>query len=130
MTTAPMIHFIEAYLQNRRISNDDCNFLFNYATERKPGDANVNGVMMVEQNIRCSNGFVHKMGDVMTPLPNLANVIAGMPRAQQYSKMLDRFSAPYYDESLTREYNRLYGTSYDSVFQKRYFLNVHKKDSL
>ncbi len=24
----------------------------------------------------------------MTPLPNLANVIAGMPRAQQYSKML------------------------------------------
>lgn len=121
MTTAPMIHFIEAYLQNRRISNDDCNFLFNYATERKPGDANVNGVMMVEQNIRCSNGFVHKMGDVMTPLPNLANVIAGMPRAQQFSKMLDRFSAPYYDESLTREYNRLYGTSYDSVFQKRYF---------
>ena len=65
MTTAPMIHFIEAYLQNRRITNDDCNFLFNYSTERQAGDANVNGVNIAEQNIRCSNGFVHKMAEVM-----------------------------------------------------------------
>lgn len=120
-TTAPMVHFIEAYLQNRRISNEDCNFLFNHESERKAGDANVNGVNMAEQNIRCSNGFLHRMSEVMTPLPNLANLIAGLARAKNYSRMLDRFSAPYYDESLTREYNRLYGTNYDSVFQKRYF---------
>ena len=120
-TTAPMIHFIEAYLQNRRITNDDCNFLFNYISERQPGDANVNGVNMEEQNIRCSNGFVHKMAEVMTPLPNLANRIAQLPRAKTFSKLLDRYSAPFYDEAITREYNRLYGTSYDSVFQKRYF---------
>ena len=121
MTTTPMIHFIEAFLQNRRITNEDCNFLFNYTTNRQAGDANVNGILMTEQNIRCSNGFVHKMGEVMTPLSNMAEVVAGMPRAQQFSKLLDRFSAPFYNESATREYNRLYGTSYDSVFQKRYF---------
>lgn len=120
-TTAPMIHFIEAYLQNRRITDDDCNFLFNYTTERQSGDANVNGVMMAEQNIRCSNGFIHKMAEVMTPLPNMANVIAGLPQAQQFSNLLERFSAPFYSRSLTDEYNRLYGTNYDSVFQKRYF---------
>ena len=121
MTTTPMIHFIEAYLQNRRITNDDCNFLFNYTTDRQAGDANVNGVEMVEQNIRCSNGFIHKMAEVMTPLPNLANRIAQLPRAQKYSKLLERFSAPFYNETATREYNRLYGTNYDSVFQKRFF---------
>ena len=121
MTTAPMIHFIEAFLQNRSITNDDCNFLFNYTMERQAGDANVNGVMMAEQNIRCSNGFVHRMAEVMTPLPNLANLIAQMPQAKQWSSFLDRFSAPFYSREATREYNRLYGTSYDSVFQKRYF---------
>ncbi len=120
-TTAPMIHFIEAFLQNKLITNDDCNFLFNYETERQAGDANVNGVMMEEQNIRCSNGFIHKMAEVMTPLPNLADLIAQMPRAQLFSSLLERFSAPFYSQTVTQEYNRLYGTSYDSVFQKRYF---------
>ena len=121
MTTAPMIHFIEAYLQNRQITNADCDFLMNHTTQRKAGDASVNGVNMVEQNIRCSNGFIHKMGEVTPPLSNMANVIAGMSRAQKYSELLDRFSAPFYNETATREYNRLYGTNYDSVFQKRYF---------
>lgn len=121
MTKTPMIHFIEAYLQNRRITNADCDFLMNHTTQRKAGDASVNGVNMVEQNIRCSNGFIHKMGEVIPPLSNMANVIAGMPRAQKYSELLERFSAPFYNETATREYNRLYGTNYDSVFQKRYF---------
>lgn len=128
-TTAPMIHFIEAYLQNRRITNDDCNFLFNYSTERQAGDANVNGVNIAEQNIRCSNGFVHKMAEVMPPLPNLANRIAQLPRAKTFSKLLDRYSAPFYSETLTREYNRLYGTSYDSVFQKRFFSERSQPDA-
>lgn len=121
MTTPPMIHFIEDFLQNRKITNEDCNFLFNYTTERQSGDANVNGVMIEEQNISCLNGFVHKMAEVLPTLPNLAQRIAQMPRAQQYSALLDRFCAPYYSEEATSEYNRLYGTSYDSVFQKRYF---------
>lgn len=122
LTTQPMIHFIEDFLNNRRITNEDCNFLFNYEIERKAGDANINGVMMEEQNIRCSNGFVHKMAEVITPLPNLAELIENKPQTSEYSKLLERFSAPYYcGEAVTREYNRLYGTSYDSVFQKRYF---------
>lgn len=120
-TTAPMVHFIEDFLNNKKITNEDCNFLFNYETERHAGDAHVNGVLMEEQNIRCSNGFVHKMADVITTLPNMADRIARMPRAQAYSKLLDRFSAPYYSAEATTEYNRLYCTNYDSVFQKRYF---------
>lgn len=120
-TVPPMIHFIEAFLQNREITNEDCNFLYNYEMQRKPGDANVNGVMMVEQNIRCANGFVHKMGEVMTPLPNMADLISTMPRTQLYAKLLNRFCAPYYDENTTKEFNALYGMTVDSVFQKRYF---------
>ena len=122
ITAPPMIHFIESFLNNRLITNADCNFLFNYQTERQPGDANVNGVMMVEQNIKCSNGFVHKMGEVMTPLPNMAELINQKPNTQGYAKLLNRYCAPYYaGDEATREYNRLYNANIDSLFERRYF---------
>lgn len=123
-TTPPMIHFIEAFLTNKLITNDDCDFLFNYKTHRQPGDANVNGIMMEEPNIKCANGFVHKMAEVMTPLPNMADFITQHSTTQGYAKLLNRFCAPYgYGQSdePTREYNRLYNTNVDSVYEKRYF---------
>jgi len=122
ITAPPMIHFIEAFLNNKLISNSDCDFLFNYEGERQPGDANVNGIKMEEQNIKCSNGFVHKMAEVMAPLPNMADLINNKPNTQGYAKLLNRFCAPYYAGlEETREYNRLYKTDIDSLFEKRFF---------
>ena len=121
-TTPPMIHFIEMFLNNQLITNDDVDFLFNFKRDRKPGDADVNGIIMEEQNIKCSNGFIHKMAEVVTPLQNMAELIRTTKNAQGYSKLLDRYCAPYYaGDVVTREYNRLYGTNVDSVFQKSYF---------
>lgn len=121
-TAPPMIHFIESFLDNKLITNEDCNFLFNHVTERQPGDANVNGIMMEEQNIKCSNGFVHKMAEVITPLPNMAQLINQKANTSEFAKLVDRFCAPYYAGDVnTREYNRLYNTNIDSLFQKRYF---------
>ena len=122
MTTPPMIHFIEDFLTNRLITNDDCYFLFNKTTKRKSGDANVNGINMTEQNIKCSNGFIHKMGDVITSLPNMAQIINNKAQTSEYANLLNRFCAPYYaGDEATKEYNRLYNANVDSVFQKRYF---------
>lgn len=121
-TAPPMIHFIEAFLNNKLITNEDCNFLFNYTTQRKAGDANVNGVAMEQQNIKCSNGFVHRMAEVITPLPNMAELINQKPNTQGWAKLLNRYCAPYYaGDEATREYNRLYGTEIDSLFEKRFF---------
>lgn len=122
ITAPPMIHFIESFLVNKLITNDDCDFLFNYQTKRQPGDANVNGIMMAEQNIKCSNGFVHKMAEVNTPLLNMAEFINQHPTTQGYAKLLNRYCAPYYaGDEATREYNRIYGTEIDSLFEKRFF---------
>lgn len=121
-TTPPMIHFIEAFLANKLITNDDCNFLFNYESSRQPGDANVNGIKMEHPNIKCSNGFVHEMKDVLTPLPNMAELIRQKKNVSEFSRLLERFCAPYYvGQELTTEYNRIYNTNVDSVFEKRYF---------
>ena len=124
VTVPPMIHFIEMFLENKLITNADCDFLFNYEGQRQPGDANVNGIMMTEQNIKCSNGFVHKMAEVLTPLPSMADLITEKPNTQGYAKLLNRFCAPYrhdINDEFTREYNRLYNTNIDTLYEKRYF---------
>lgn len=121
MTITPMIHFIESQLDRNRITNSDYNFLLNHTTNRRAGDASVNGIPVVSENVKCSNGFVHQMAEVMTPLPNMAEVIRTKSTTKQYSQLLERFCAPYYSEVATQEYNRLNGTTVDSVFQKRYF---------
>lgn len=127
-TAPPMIHFIESFLENKLITNEDCNFLFNYKADRKPGDANVNGIMMAQQNIKCSNGFVHKMAEVLTPLPNMAQLITQTPETSEYAKLLNRFCAPYYtSDELTHEYNRIYNKNIDSLFEKRYFAERSQK---
>lgn len=121
-TAAPMIHFIEQQMVNKKITNEDYNFLYNHTTDRKPGDASVNGVKISKQNIKCSNGFIHQVDEVVLPLDNMAEIIASKPQASVFNKMLQRFSAPYYmKDDVTRQYNYLYNANVDSVFQKRFF---------
>jgi len=123
LTVQPMIHFIEAQLNRNRITNDDYDFLLNHTTNRVAGDASINGIPVVSENVKCSNGFVHQMARVMVPLKNMAELIRTKNTTTQYSSLLERFCAPYYSETATLEYNRQNGTDVDSVFQKRYFSN-------
>ncbi len=123
-TAVPMILFLEQHMTNNRITNDDYNFLINYAYERQDGDASVNGVKMVEQNVRCANGFIHVMEDVITPLPNMGEVIAADTSVSMFNRLLERFCAPYPDDknlTNTVEYNRLYEKSVDTVYTKHFF---------
>ena len=122
-TTVPLVQFIEKQLVNKRITNADYDFLFNHTTQRQTGDASINGVKVAEPNIRCSNGFIHRMEEVITPLPNMADLIASKPQVSMFNSLMERFCAPYPDrtQSVTRQYNYLYDTNVDTVFQKRFF---------
>jgi len=123
-----LLQFIEKQLVNRRITNDDYDFLFNHTTHREAGDASINGVQVAEPNIKCSNGFIHRMEEVITPLPNMAEVIKAKPVASSFNRLLERFCAPYPDMypdrsgSMTMQYNYLYpDRQVDTVYQKRFF---------
>ena len=122
-TTVPLVQFIEKQLTNKRITNEDYDFIYNHETHRQPGDASINGVQVEEPNIRCSNGFIHRMKDVITPLPNMADLIASKPQVSLFNKLMERFCAPYPDLNLTvtRQYNYLYNANVDTVYQKRFF---------
>ena len=98
--------------------------------QRQAGDASINGVQVEEPNIKCSNGFIHRMKDVVTPLPNMAELIRLKKDVSDYNTLLERYCAPYPDEhpdrdgSLTQQYNRLYPNNQtDTVYQKRFFSN-------
>ena len=121
-SVVPVVLFVEKLLQNKRITNDDYNFLFNHTTNRQAGDASVNGVQVINANIKCSNGFIHQMADVVTPLPNMAELIAQKSNVSLYNSLLERYCAPYpLSNSVAENYNYLYNANVDTVFQKRFF---------
>ena len=122
MTNTPVTYFVEAALSNNKITNEDYAFLFNGKTTRTGNDASVNGVKIEEQNIKCSNGFIHKMAEVTIPLDNMSGIIASKPNVSVYAKLIRRFAAPFYiGKDNTDQYNYLYHSDVDSVFQLRYF---------
>ena len=122
MTPTPMIHFIERHMSNKQITNDDYDFLYNYTTHRESGDASVNGAQIIQQNIKCMNGFVNRTSEVMTPLPNMADIITHKKNTTIFAHLLQRYSVPdYCGDEVTRAYNANRGTQVDSVFQLRYF---------
>ena len=123
-TAVPMLLFLEAQLSNNRITNDDYNFLFNHTTNRQAGDASVNGINVVEDNIRCANGFIHRTAEVVTPLPNMAELLRRKPQVSLFNKLMERFCAPYPDGkdlAKTERYNYLYNANVDTVYTKRFF---------
>lgn len=121
-SVVPLVQFIEKQLVNKRITNEDYDFIYNYTTHRQPGEASINSVQVDQPNIKCSNGFIHKMQEVITPLPNMAELLAQKKSTTIFNRLLERFCAPYpVDEAITTQYNYLYDTHVDTVFQKRFF---------
>lgn len=121
---APMIHFLPAFMEHHDILDEDLQEI-----SRDPSattdDAWVNGRKILERDITCKNGYIHKVSGVIEPTVNMAEFIRQQAKATEnstsiWSSMLDRFSAPYYSAEATKEYQRLYGGN-DSVFVLRYF---------
>jgi len=123
-TEVPMVHFIERFMTNKQITNEDYDFLFNRDKKNsyQSGDASVNGSQIVTQNIRCLNGFINRMSEVVTPLPNMAEIINSESKTTEFAHLLNRFSVlDWLGDDMTDAYNRNFGTNVDSVFQLRYF---------
>jgi len=121
-TTKPMIHFLPAYMQLNGITGNDLSTLTN-GESSSISDSWVNGKKVIEADIACKNGYIHKVDGVMTSSDNMAEIIGKHSNMSTFNSLLNRFTAPYYDEAATREYNRLYNNS-DSVYVLRYFANT------
>ena len=118
-TSAPMIHFLPAYMKINKITSADLDVLTNHQAN-DINEAWVNGKKVIERDITCKNGYIQKVDGVIESSPNMADIVHMHPDMSRWAKLLDRFSAPYYTAEGTREYNRLYNNQ-DSVYVLRYY---------
>ena len=117
--TVPMLsHWIDGHMGQNGITDGD--FEVFMGKSRTAGDAFVNASKIVEQDITCQNGYLNVVDEVMTPLSCMAEKMRINGLTNVFSHMLDRFSAPYYNSTLTTAYSQLY-PEVDSVFEKRYY---------
>ena len=118
-TTPPMIHLLPAYMQQYAFTTEDLEMVTNHQANSIK-EAWVNGKQVVKRDITCKNGYIHKVSGVIESSPNMAEIIRTHPVMSMWSGLLDRFSAPYYNDAATKEFNRLYNSE-DSVYVLRYF---------
>ena len=118
-TTAPMIHFLPAYMRKYAITDKDLDILTNHQAN-SINEAWVNGKKVVERDITCKNGYIQKVDGVIESSPNMAEIVRQHANMSKWSELLDRFSAPYLNMSATRNYQRLYNKE-DSVYTLYYY---------
>lgn len=120
-TPAPLVNFTHDYLVKNNLTGEDYRILTNqdssYIYNRY--DVFVNGVRIIEPNLKCKNGVVHRMEKLVTPLTNMAEIVSTDSTLTCFSRLMNRFAAPYYSRTASLEYQRIYGGT-DSVFVKKY----------
>ncbi len=122
--TDPMLtHFLEGQMKEKSITHDDVLFVLNdknpWPEDGEKRDYIYNR-KVVEADVTCTNGYIHVLDGVLLTPPNMAEAIRQNPNTQLFSAMLDRFSYPYYDATLTRNYASMHNIGTDSVFTKLY----------
>ena len=118
-TVAPMIHFLPAYLQYHKITAEDLNILTNKRATSL-NEAWVNGVKVVnsgdpdkkkvDYDVTCKNGYIQKVENVIESSRNMAEIINNENDTKEWSRMLNRFSLPYFYKSLSQSYNQTFKT--------------------
>ena len=118
-TSKPMIHFLPVFMRTNLITGEDLATLTNGAST-STSDAWVNGRKVTQSDITCKNGYIQKIDGLATAADNMMEIVHGHQNMSLFAQLMDRFSAPYYDDAATKEYNRLYQNE-DSVFTLKYF---------
>jgi uncharacterized surface protein with fasciclin (FAS1) repeats len=125
---APMIHFLPSFMRVNKITGEDLKVLTN-GVSNSIADAWINGKKVIESDITCKNGYIHKVSGVVESSPNMAEIVRMEGKAYEttkWSKLMDRFSAPFYTDDGTKEYNRIFQKE-DSAFILRY---ANKQDAV
>jgi len=125
-TDYPTVFFTQAFLNKYAFTNEDLTILLGL-NSRSANDVHVFNNKVVTRDITCKNGYIHVLQSVMAPPTNMAQYIQDNKGSDPtkstkiFSKLLDRFCAPYFDAASTLQYRSLQPLFTDSIFVKRYF---------
>lgn len=132
--TSPfMVHFTPQHTAANNINPSDISLIL--GSNYNVSALYINGIQADTTNITCKNGYIHVMHDVLLPERNMSQVIAENGQTGLFNKLLNKFSAPYYDPFLNFTVHNLYTgldgihkLISDSIFVKRYFTETNRVD--
>lgn len=129
-TNMPTVFYTQDFLNQNSITQEDFSLISGGLT-RSAGDVHVFDNKVVQPNVVCKNGYIHVLDHVLTAPKNMAQYLESNDSTKIFSKLLDRFCAPYYDAAITRQYNQLPGrTPIDSIFVKKYLSSIGGRTTL
>ena len=137
-TRPMMVHLTREYMLDNDITvaGNESDFAILTGTPYQEGTAYVFNNRVIKGDVTCQNGYIHQMEDVLVPPGNMAQVLRKHDNTKYFSRIIDHYSKPIYDESTTRQYNDwaksqqdigIAVPSIDSIFQVRY-LSARSQD--
>ncbi len=131
-TKPMMVHFTREQMLANKITTTgtDCDFAILRGEPvgtsiEDSHTAYIFGTKIVNQDVTCTNGYVHQVNDVLVPPGNVAQVLRSEENTTLFSRIIDYHSAPYYSHAVTSDYNAWAQQNgkqlIDSIFQVRYF---------
>jgi uncharacterized surface protein with fasciclin (FAS1) repeats len=128
-TRPMMVHFTAEQLTANNITtmgeNSDFAVITGTPYDEDANTAYIFRNRIISPDVTCKNGYIHQMENLIVPPGNLAEMLRTSGESSIFSRMLDRFSAPFYNVNVTNNYNDWalvngYAVK-DSIFEKRYF---------
>lgn len=124
-TTPMLAFFTPEQMSKANIQNEDFDYIMGLPIGTKTSnDSYIYDNKVVEKDVTCQNGYIHILDDVLVPPGNMAEVIRTNGRTNVFSHILERFSAPYYNATISRNYFDAYGVDRKIYVKKYYSLNT------
>ena len=114
-----LMYFTQKHLEQAQITGED--FRIITGKQRAYNDAHIMGVKIIKRDITCKNGYLNVLQSVLVPPVNMAEYINNNTNTTLFSKLMERFCAPYPDAANTVLYRQLNPGFADSIYVKRYF---------
>lgn len=121
-TASMMLHFTAEHMSKQSIT--DADFAIFMGRERKTSDVHIYDALLAQKDQVAENGYLNRTEKVITPLPNMAEVIRTNGKTNIFSHILDRFSYPSYNVAVTEAYKTLHPEFTDSIFTRHYFAQI------
>jgi len=121
-TPLTIMFFTQKFIVLEQITDADFQLLTGLS--RNKNDAYVFGIKVKTKDITCKNGYLNILESVLIPPKNMAEQVNTNSKMTIFSKLLERFCAPFYDASNTLLYKQTHPEFSDSIFTKKYFAKL------
>ncbi|MDR2621509.1 MAG: hypothetical protein LBC48_02880 [Dysgonamonadaceae bacterium] len=118
-TDYTLVHFLPLHMRMQGITDED--FYTITHVRRSPTDAYLFDIKIVEPDIICKNGYIHRLEKLLFPRETMAEYIRTNSDISKFNGFLERYSFPVYDAESTNAYKSIHPGFQDSIFVKWFF---------